>query len=394
MKSTLILLKYFLVAIFYFTSAEVFANEPIKIGMTTALSGPAEALGEKMRLGVQIYFDKVNAHGGIDGRKLELIVYDDGYEPLRAAPNMRRLIEDDNVLAILGNVGTPTATLTVPIANESKVLLFGAYTGAGILRKTPPDRYIINFRSSYEEETTAIIEGLLSSGFKPEEIAFFTQNDAYGNLEYKGVMKALQQAGLSDPTSLPHGRYNRNTTNVEEGLSKLLLSDNDIKAIVILGAYEPVAKFIQLAGEEFPDALFINVSFVGGIPLAKELKTDTENVIVTQVVPLFSSSLPAVEEYRRDLLKYGRGAPPSFVSLEGYLVAKLFVLALRKASKEGRLDREGIIDTLESMKDVDIGIGLNVGFDENEHQALHKVWPTIINRGEFEPLDWKDLNSN
>src|SRR5262249_29366812 len=122
--------------------------DELKIGMSGALTGPAQALGQGMKAGIEAYFARVNAAGGVAGHMLRLVALDDGYEPARAGANVRKLIEVERVFAILGNPGTPTAAVAVPIAVEHKVPFFGAFTGAGLLRKTPPDRYVINFRAS------------------------------------------------------------------------------------------------------------------------------------------------------------------------------------------------------------------------------------------------------
>jgi len=141
--------------------------------MVTALSGPAQALGTNMRRGVEAYFALGNKRGGVHGRPLELVVRDDGYEPGKTGPAMRSLIDDEHVFTVLGNVGTPTAVVAVPIANEKHVPLFGAYTGAAVLRKSPPDRYVVNYRASYAEETAEMVRGLTQElGIAPSEIAF------------------------------------------------------------------------------------------------------------------------------------------------------------------------------------------------------------------------------
>ena len=364
---------------------------PIKIGMTAALTGPTAELGLQMKLGIDIYFAKVNSKGGIEARPLKLIALDDQYEPRLAAPNMRQLIDQDRVLAIIGNVGTPTAIVTVPIANEKHVLIFGALSGAQVLRQTPPDRYVFNLRADYQEETAAMISGLLSLGIKPDEIAFFTQNDAYGDAGYNGAIKAINAAGYPIE-ELPHVRYSRNTLNVEEGLAELLELPTPPKAIIIVGVHAPAAKFIKLAKQEFPNTLFLNVSFVGSMQFAKELGPEGNGVIVTEVVPLMNKDLPAYREYQEDMKTYG---PPNaqfgFISFEGFLVAKLFVIGLKAAAANHQLTREGIINTFENMKDVDIGIGVPVAFDKNNHQALHEVWPMIIENGQYVPLNWKNL---
>jgi ABC-type branched-subunit amino acid transport system substrate-binding protein len=362
--------------------------------MSTALTGPTQELGIQMKLGIEVCFARVNAQGGIEGRQIELIVLDDSYEPSLAGPNMRQLIDKDGVLAVIGNVGAPTAVVSVPIANEKQVLLFGAFTGSEVLRKEPPDRYVINLRASYAEETAAMVNGLLSIGMKPDEIAFFTQNDAYGDSGYEGAMKAIRAAGYQTE-DLPHARYTRNTTNIEEGLAELLGASKPPKAIIIVGTYAPAEKFIKAAKKEFPDTLFLNVSFVGSDKLAQELGETGDHVIVTEVVPFLDQDLPASKEYREDLKKYGGAqATPNFVSFEGYLTAKLFVMGLQRAAAKHQLTREGIIDAFEGMRAVDIGIGVNVSFDQKNHQGLHTVWPMILIHGKYEPLNWQDLKNS
>ncbi len=363
--------------------------DTLQIGMSTALGGPAKGLGQNVRLGVDAYFNKINSAGGINGNILKLIALDDGYEPRRAGPNMRQLIDKKSVIAVIGNVGTPTATVSVPIANEKKTLLFGAVTGAGILRKSPPDRYIINYRASYAEETAAMISGLLNSGIKPEEIALFTQKDGYGDAGYNGAVKALNSQGFQDVEKLAHGRYKRNTTNVEEGLGVILDADVEPKAIIMVGAYKPCAKFIMLAKEDLPDALFLNVSFVGSIPLLNELGDKAENVIVTQVVPHFNDTLPGVREYRDALKAYKADAQPGFLSLEGYLAAKIFAKGIKAAG--AKVTRESIIDGLESLGTFDVGIGNSLSLSTSEHQANHNIWPTQIQGGKYVPLDWNQM---
>ncbi len=356
-------------------------KQVLKIGMTTALSGPARDLGQSMKHGIEAYFHHINQKGGVHGRNLQLIALDDSYQPTSAASNMRRLIEEYKVIAVIGNVGTPTAMVTVPIANREKTLLFGAFTGSNILRKSPPDRYVINFRSSYEEETATMIDAILERGIKPDEVAFFTQNDGYGDAGYTGGVKALKAKGYQRAETLAHGRYTRNTMNVEDGLLTIFDAPIRPRAIIMVGTYTPCAKFIKLAKTIFPNAFFFNVSFVGSISLANALGKYGEGVIVTQVVPHFESDLPGVAEYRSILKKFDPTVKPDFVSLEGFLVAKVFVAGLKRTPE--KVTRENLIDAIESIQNLDIGIGEPISFSPNEHQALHRVWGTQIQNGRF-----------
>ncbi|MBF0461694.1 MAG: ABC transporter substrate-binding protein [Magnetococcales bacterium] len=352
--------------------------------MSSAFSGLAAALGEGVKQGVEARFQQVNASGGIHGNTVQLIALDDGYEPERTAPNVRRLIEEDKVIALIGNVGTPTAVVAVPIIQRMHTLLFGAYTGAALLRKDPPDRYVINFRAGYREETAAMVVGLLARGIKPEEIAFFTQNDSFGDDGYRGGIETLKANGFAAADKLPHGRYTRNTVNVEEGLSVILAAKTDPRAIILVGSYKPCAAFIRLARREFPLALFLNVSFVGSEPLARELGAEAEGVVVTQVVPPLDGDSPALQEYRQ--LMAERGATPSYASLEGYLAARLFTLGLDKAGPTPT--RDGLVDAMENLGVVDPGLGVSLQLSREEHQASHRVWPTVYHNGRFVPFVW------
>ncbi len=366
------------------------APPPIRLGMTAALSGPAQSLGTGMKIGIESYFDRVNWDGGVHGRKLELIVMDDGYVPEAAMRNMHALIDEEQVLAVLGNVGTPTAKVTVPIATNKKTLLFGAFTGAGLLRPTPPNRYIVNYRASYLQETAAMVRGLLGQGILPYQIAIFTQNDAYGDAGYTGVMRGLEAAGYRQGHQLPHGRYERNTLNVEQGLLKILEAPIKPRAIIMIGAYAACAKFIRIARRALPETIYLNVSFVGSMALKNALGPDGEGVIVTQVVPHFESDVSLTREYYRDFKDYAPEADPGFVSLEGYIVARIFVEGLRRAGPD--VDRESIIDALLGIKNLDIGLGTPIRYTKEVYQGSQRVWPTVIRNGRFESLDFASLN--
>lgn len=362
---------------------------PIILGMSAALSGPAQSLGIGMKSGIESYFARVNEEGGVHSRQLKLIAMDDGYVPEAAIRNMRILIDDEKVLAVLGNVGTPTAAVTIPIATDKKTLLFGSFTGAELLRERPPNRYVINYRASYTQEIAAMVRGLLESGVSPHEIAIFTQNDTYGNDGYTGIIKSLEAAGYHQGHLLPHGRYERNTINIEQGLLTILEAPIKPKAIIMVGAYAACAKFIRIAKRALPETIYLNVSFVGSMALKDGLGSDGNDVIVTQVVPRFDSDLALTQEHRNDLKAYASGANPGFVSLEGYIVAKIFVEGLRRAGPD--VDRETIIDALLSIKNLDIGLETPIHYTDENHQGSQKVWPTVIRDGRFESFDFSSL---
>lgn len=365
-------------------------GEPLYFGMSAALSGPAADLGTEMARGIETAFAEQNRRGGVRDRSLRLVALDDGYEPERAVPNMHTLINRADILAIIGNVGTPTAVATVPIANRARIPFFGAFTGAGVLRRTPPDRYIVNFRASYEEETGAMVDGLVNVvGVAPEEIAFFTQRDAYGDAGFTGGLKALKRLGVAGAKDVAHGRYERNTLAVENALADLLYHPVRPRAVIMVGSYAPCAEFIKLAKASGLDALFLNVSFTGTEALRTALGEAGQGVVITQVVPHYDADLPLVKAYRSSLAALQPDSAPSFGSLEGYIVARILILALEKVPAE--FTRESVLLGLESLGDFDLGLGAPLHLGPEAHQASHTVWPTIISDGGIVPLTWQDL---
>lgn len=364
---------------------------PIKIGMSVSLTGQNALSGKSIRQGVSIYFNKINAAGGVDGHPLELIALDDAYTPEQAIQNIRQLIKNDHVIAIVGDNGSASAIASVPVVNAEKVLLFGAYPGTDVLHKMPPDRYVINLRVSYKQEVDAMVNGLLSIGIKPEQFAFLAQNDEFGTTIYQSAIQVLK-SGYAKADSLPYSQFPRNTVNVEDSIAQILNnSSKTIRAFILGGTVSANEKIIKLAQPNFPNAYFVGFA---GLIEPTELNNSVEGkVLLSQAVPYFTkSNLPALQEYLADVKKYGgKDAKTNIISFQAYLTAKLFVVGLKQAVLNGRLTREGIIDTFESMHDIDIGIGIKIHFDKNHHQALDTIWPGIYKGGDFVPLTWSGL---
>lgn len=360
------------------------AQREVVLGMSAALSGPSAQLGRGMRTGIEAFIESVNATGGIAGYRLRLVALDDAYQAEPVREHMTRLIDQERVLAVIGSVGTPGATVAVPIANERKTLLFGAFSGANVLRQTPPDRYVINFRASYAEETSVMVRGLLRRGIKPQQIAFFTQNDAYGDSGYKGAIAALEALGYPEADALAHGRYERGTLDVADGLLTIMQSRTRPRAIIMVGSYGASATFISLAKQAMPNLLFVNISFVGSSALIDALGPDSEGVIITQVVPHHEANLPAVTAYRTALARFFPAQRPGPVSLEGFLAARTFGRALSAAT----VTREGIVDAFERLGTIDIGVGQPVRFSREDRQGSHHVWVTIVRGGKLVPFEW------
>ena len=372
------------------TPARGVSDREIRFGIAAPFSGTAKELGRQMKLGIDTAFNRVNEAGGVDGRMLRLIAADDGYEPTRTPEAMKQLYEKDQVFGIIGNVGTPTAVVAVPYALERKLLFFGAFTGANVLRHDPPDRYVFNYRASYAEETDAVVRYLVKlRRLQPRQIAVFAQQDTYGDSGFAGVAKAFRTLGVSDSAIL-RLNYKRNTIDVDEAVNQLKAQKPPIKAVVMVSTYRAAAKFIEKTRDLYPGMIYTNVSFVGSTALAEELSLlgarYATGVIVTQVVPAVSGYSSLVLEYKNALAKYFPGETPDYVSLEGYVSANVLIQALKRTGPQ--LDTEKLIDNLESMRNLDLGLGTSLGFGRAEHQASHKIWGTALDEnGRFQPIE-------
>ncbi|MBI1833165.1 MAG: ABC transporter substrate-binding protein, partial [Planctomycetes bacterium] len=364
----------------------------IVLGMSGPLNGPSKELGREMELGIKIYLRHINDQGGIHGRKLRLIALDDGYEPDSAIDNMKKLREDHKVFAVIGNIGTPTALKTVPYAVDNKMLFFGAFTGARVLRKVPPDRYVFNYRASYEEETAKIVEYLVEirkDKVLPEHIAVFAQNDGYGDAGFNGVAKVMREKYKRDANKILRVGYERNTIQVHDAV-KTILKRTDLRAVVMVGTYKPITEFIRQIKDAGRDMIFTNVSFVGSEALADGLKElgpkYAEGVIVTQVVPPIDLGASIVLKYHELRKKYYPNERATFSSLEGYISTALFIEGLKRAGDDPTPEK--VIDALEQINGLDLGTGSTLSFSSSEHQASHTVWATVLDKtGTFRVLD-------
>src|SRR6267154_2516231 len=365
-------------------------DQEIRFGIAAPFSGSAKELGRQMKLGIDAAFNLVNETGGVEGRMLKLIAADDGYEPARTTDAMKQLYEKDQALGIIRNVGTPTAMVAVPYALERKLLFFGAFTGANVLRNDPPDRYVFNYRASYAEETDATVRYLVKLRRIPvRQIAVFAQQDTYGDSGFAGVAKAVRTLGVGDSTTV-RLNYKRNTVDVDDAVNQLKLQKPPIKAVVMVATYRAAARFIEKTRDLFPAMIYSNVSFVGSTALADELKLlgprYANGVIVTQVVPAVSGYSSAVLEYKNALGKYFPGEAPDYVSLEGYIAASVLIQAIKRTGPQ--LDTEKLIDTLETTRNLDLGLGTSLGFGRSEHQASHKIWGTALDEsGKYQAIE-------
>jgi branched-chain amino acid transport system substrate-binding protein len=344
------------------------SGKSIVLGQSAAFSGPAAQLGEQFKRGALLYFDRLNAKGGVNGRTIELRSLDDGYEPDRCKANTDKLIKD-GVFALFGYIGTPTSLAALPLATAAQMPFIAPFTGAQALRE-PFNRVAFHVRASYFDETAEIVKQVMSIGAK--RIAVFHQNDSYGKAGLDGVLRALKPLNL-EPAAL--GTVERNTVDVVAAVKSILAGKPD--AIVQISAYKACAAFIREARKAGFGGTFYNVSFVGTKALADELGADARGVVVSQVMPYpYSPASPLSGEY----LTAGQAAAgdkfePNYSSIEGFVAAKTFSEAAKRMS--GAPSAEALIASLESLREHNLG-GFFVDFNSTKHMGSRFVDLTIL----------------
>jgi ABC-type branched-subunit amino acid transport system substrate-binding protein len=292
------------------------------------------------------------------------------------------------VFSLFCYVGTPTTVKIIPIVNEAEIPLVGMFTGANALRD-PFNPYIINVRASYYQETEEAVRRFVED-LGLTRIAVFYQYDAYGFDGLKGTELALKKLNLAP---VARGSYVRGTLDVEDGLERIMAGDAE--AVVMIGTYEPCAKFITLAKKRGFNPVFHNVSFVGAEELARLLGMDEGNVFVTQVVPPPKSPatrtlLWGANEYIELLKRYYPEETPNSVGLEGYINAKVLVEGLQRAGRD--LTRESFVEAIESIRDFSLGIANTLSFSPHDHQGFERVYFTKLQKGNFELItDWEEI---
>ena len=345
-------------------------DDQILFGQSAAFTGPAEELGKNMEFGIRAAFHEINQQGGVHGRELILLSLDDRYEPEAAIANTRLLIEVHRVFALIGAVGTPTSRSAVPVAFEAGVPYIAPFTGAEILRNDELVN-VINLRASYYQETEEMVERL-TTDLGVTRIGVLYQDDSYGRAGYNGVRRALEKR---DMEMVSIGVYTRNTTAVKAAL--LDLRRGEPEAVIMIGAYNPVAALIKWARQIDMDAIFMTVSFVGSNALAEELGSDGEGVFVTQVVPFpTDSTKQIIKDYLRAVRELSSWHDAGFVSLEGYLAGRLAIAALEHCGPEPT--RQCFLESVRSIGLIDLG-GFKLNYEGmNDNQGSDEVFLTMI----------------
>jgi branched-chain amino acid transport system substrate-binding protein len=343
----------------------------ITLGMSTPLTGPNGAYGQEMKTVIEAYFAQINKNGGINGRRLNLVALDDGYETERTVANARSLVND--AFALLAFYGSsPTTQAMNDVFGPAKVPLVGTISGADSLRlptsTNPNTRYMFNIRASYANETDIIVSQLVSLGLK--NIAVFYQNDGYGKSGLDGVNLALRRHNLV-PTAI--GTVERNSLDVGKAVQDI--AKVTPQAVIMVTLYKPTAEFVRQMKKQGQNPLFMTVSPVGAEQLSNELGEAARGIGISQVMPYpWKDTTPVVREYQRLI----GGDKFSYYGIEGYLMAKVMVDALRRSGRD--LSREKLVNVLENTSTQDYG-GFRIGFSPSNHNGSRFVELTVIGAG-------------
>ena len=348
-------------------------DNSITLGMTSPFSGTNGVYGTDMRQVIQTYFDQVNKAGGVNGRKINLVALDDGYETDRAVANTKSLIEEKNVFALLASYGSsPTTEAMNKVFGPAKVPLVGTISGAGSLREPISQnlngRYMFNVRASYADETEAIVSQLVSLGLK--NIAVFYQNDGFGKSGLDGVTVALKKHNLAPTTAATVERNSVDVTAAVEAIAK-----SKPQAVVMVTLYKPTAAFVKAMKKANQSPMFMTLSPVGTEQLVAELGPDARGIGISQVMPYpFNDIVPMVRDYQKLV---GAKAGYSYYGIEAYAMARVMVDALKRMGKDP--SREKLMAALESTS-LDMG-GLKVAYSATNRQGSRFVELTVIGPG-------------
>lgn len=345
--------------------------ETITLGQSGAQSGPLAELNKEYLAGANLYFTQINERGGVNGRRIRLITLDDAYDPNKAAENVQRLIEQQQVFALFACFGTGPSLKAAPIATAAKVPFYAPYTGAEALRE-PLNPYVFHVRASYRQEIEKVVDHLTKLGI--QAIGVVHHADPFGLAGLEAATGALARRGLKPAVVAP---ITSGGNDAAETVQKLAAANPAAVIMVTAGnSSSALLKAIQHAGIQ---PMLYGLSVISSTQLIRDLGDKAHGLVIAQVMPSpFRIDYPFVRDYRQAAEK--AGLPYAYASLEGYLAARSFTEALRRSGRE--LTREKLVNTLETMSDWDAG-GLRLAFSPRRHVGMDYVDLAVISRGSF-----------
>ncbi|MCA3193496.1 MULTISPECIES: ABC transporter substrate-binding protein [unclassified Cupriavidus] len=338
----------------------------IRIGQSAGVSGPVAGSVKEQIAGAQVYLNHVNANGGVAGRRIELLTYDDGFDARRTPDNVRKLIGEDKVFALFMVRGTPQNESILPIIGAEKVPLVAPLTGAITLHR-PVNRYVFNVRAKYQDEVARAINHLATSGMS--RIAIFYANDGFGQDVFEGFNTALQARGVQPAGA---ASFNRPMGDIGQGVASI--NKANPQAVMVIGSGSEAARIIREMKKAGSQAQFVTLSNNAADSFIKELGDDGKGLIITQVVPGMNSSQMSIASEYRGLAK-AQKLEPSNAGMEGFMSAKVLVEGLRRAGPEPT--REKLVAALEGLRDYDLG-GILISYSPTRHTGSSFVEMSIV----------------
>ena len=346
----------------------------ILIGQTGVFSGPVAEPALQYRAGAQLYFDAVNAKGGINGRKIKLLSYDDKFDPKLAAENVRKLLIEDKVFTLFGLIGTGATAASMPLVSEHRMPVVGSLSGSDGLRD-PKLKLLFHTRASYSDETGKMVEQLNSTGVK--SIAVVYQDDPFGKAGLKSAQGAFERQGVKPAIEAPIDMNKLDAI----GPTVAKVAHTQPGAIIMVTAGKASTAFIREYLKTGQRPQFFGVSVLSAKALLADLGADAHGIVIAQVVP---SPMRTSYGISKEFLAAARKADSKDVtynSLEGFLTAKVFVEALRRAGKD--LSRDKLVAALESLNNFDLG-GFIIDYSGGKRAGSSFVDLSIISKsGEF-----------
>lgn len=379
MKKTCILLIILLI----FSCKETKIQQdtrPLVFGVSNPFTGQAAFLGKQLYQGSMAYINEINANGGVQGREIKLIHYEDGYEPEQTLANTKKLIEQDKVFALFDYVGTPTTKAIIRLVNQHQIPIIGLFTGAEFLRN-PLQPYIFNIRASYTDEIIKMADYMIQEK-KIKKIGILMQDDTFGNSILTALNLALYRHEI---TIAGIAKFQRGKQPQQEQLLNLIKLKP--QGLFMVGTSKPIAYAIhQLQQAGLSNTFFHSVSFIGSDAFAKELKNynihQSENIIITQVVPSpRQTENILVEKFNHLYKKYYAQENVNYVALEGFINAVILVQALQNCQP---INRKNLIRALEEMKKLKEDPEFSISISENNHSFSEQIFFSRLKNNTFE----------
>ena len=345
-------------------------DTPVRIGQSTALTGPLGDLGSAMHQGAQAAFAGINARGGVNGRRIELTTLDDGYEVARSVANVDKLLAMPDCLALFNCMGTAMVAAFLPKVMETGVPLFAPFTGAQLSR-IKGARNIFNIRASYADEAQKMVQHLHTLGIRRIAVAY--QANTFGREVLAGVQQAMAQLKLQDAAT---ATVQDNASDAQAGAEALAAANPE--AVIVGLAGKPALQFVKAFRPLRRGVNVYALSVLGTSANIKALGADATGMAVSQVMPLPTNGVaPVVREFQQAWKTAGASAEPSHLALEGYINARVFAEALQRAGSNPT--RASFINATWELKRLDLG-GFEIAASAPERSASRFVELTLVGR--------------